>query len=96
MAGGLRLPNRRAAFVPEAKLLDYLLDWSHEDGQYKAAFFSRFGFTKENWRTLDNALRDHVEQHNVIAVGQTVYGTSYTTEGQLLSPVGRAPLISVF
>jgi hypothetical protein len=85
----VKLPNRESAVIPEAKLRDYLLSISHPHGRHKAAFFGRFGFTRERWEGLATALRVHAEAHEVLKVEVTPFGTRYTVEGELSTPVGR-------
>lgn len=85
----MKLPNRERAVIPEAKLRDYLLSLSHPHGRHKAVFFGRFGFIRERWRELASALRSHAEIHEVKKVEETAFGTRYTVEGDLTTPVGR-------
>ncbi len=84
----MRLPNLEQALVPQAKITDYLLSTTHEDGKHKAAFFMQFGFTVESWETLAKALLDHAAKHEVAKVVDTAYGTNYVVEGELETPVG--------
>lgn len=85
----MKLPNRERAVIPEAKLRDYLLSLSHPHGRHKAVFFGRLGFTGESWQELASALRTHAEIHEVKKVEETAFGTRYTVEGDLTTPVGR-------
>ena len=48
----MNLPNADQAQVNRKKITEYLLCTSHPDGCNKAAFFSQFGFTLENWKIL--------------------------------------------
>ena len=43
----MKLPHRENAVIPQAKLTGYLLSPAHSSGQYKAAFFQRFGFAQD-------------------------------------------------
>lgn len=43
--------------VDRDKIVNYLLSASHPDGQAKAEFFRRFGFSLERWETLADVLR---------------------------------------
>lgn len=85
----MKLPNWESVVIPEAKLRDYLLSISHPHGRHKAVFFARFGFTRERWEELVSALRAHAEGHEVAKVEETPFGTRYTVEGNLSTPVGR-------
>jgi hypothetical protein len=85
----VKLPEREKAVIPEPKLRDYLLSSSHPHGRHKAVFFGRFGFTRERWQELASALRAHADIHEVGRVEETPFGTRYTVEGDLTTPVGR-------
>lgn len=91
----MTLPNLDQAIVPQAKITDYLLSVTHEDGKNKAAFFMEFGFTAESWETLAEALIDHAAKHDVAKIVNTPYGTNYVIEGILETPVERTPLVRV-
>lgn len=85
----MKLPNRERAVIPEAKLREYLLSFTHAHGRHKAVFFGRCGFTQERWQELASALRAHVEIHDVGKLEETPFGTRYAVEGDLSTPVGR-------
>ena len=55
----MRLPHAEQAVVPLEKIEDYLLNPGHPIGGSKAAFFRAFGFSREEWRLLAEALREH-------------------------------------
>jgi hypothetical protein len=48
----MKLPNLENAQIPPAKITDYLLSFTHRDGRHKAAFFTRFGFSADNWEIM--------------------------------------------
>lgn len=52
----MKLPNSHLAFVPDAKLFDYLLSPSHPEGGPKASFFLAAGYAAENAEKLRNEL----------------------------------------
>src|ERR1051325_3369083 len=89
----MKLPHRELSYVPEAKILRYLLDDAHEDGGPKAAFFKRFGFTRDNWQALADALREHADVNEVVEVEDTRLGTAYVLDGKIRCPDGRLPKI---
>jgi len=91
----MKLPQFEQAIIPQRKLTEYLLSFSHRDGRSKAVFFAGFGFTVEAWVILADALRRHAAEHDVVATEQTPFGASYTVEGTLLAPDGRTPLVRV-
>ena len=63
----MKLPHVEQAIIPERKLTEYLLSPTHRTGRDKAAFFTRFGFNREQWETLADALRRHAVEHEVNA-----------------------------
>jgi hypothetical protein len=44
----MELPNRHLAYVPEAKIIHYLLNVNHPDGWGKAQEFRRRGYDELN------------------------------------------------
>jgi len=89
----MKLPNAEKAQVPEAKITGYLLSFVHEDGRSKAAFFTRFGFSASEWRSLALALITHATNHAVVNVEPSPFGTRYVIEGVIHAPDGRSPEI---
>ncbi len=89
----MKLPNVRAAVVPEGKITGYLLSTTHRDGRHKAAFFLRFGFSVAAWQTLAAALLKHAADHEIAKVESTPFGTRYVVDGTIETPQGRTPSI---
>ncbi len=89
----MKLPNLLVAEVPEAKITDYLLSFTHRDGKHKAEFFARFGFDRGRWELLQSALRNHAGEHDVVKVEDSPFGVRYVIEGSMQSPDGRAPRV---
>ena len=69
----MKLPNGEYTVVPWAKVVDYLLSDTHRDGQHKAAFFKRFGFTAAEWERLARALWGHAAEHDVTRAETSPY-----------------------
>ena len=88
-----RLPNAEQARVAPEKARDYLLDIEHRRGGDKAAFFLRFGFTRECWQVFADALRAHAIANEVISTRETSQGTHYVVDGFLETPDGRNPRV---
>lgn len=57
---GELLPNAQEARIDPRKLRDYVLDFSHPSGRFKAPFFAQIGYSVENWQRLELDIR---EQH---------------------------------
>ena len=89
----MKLPNHDQALIPRAKILDYLLSAAHQVGRHKAAFFTQFGFTTDDWSALALALMQHAAEHNTAFANESPFGTRYTVEGELDTPDGRRPVI---
>jgi len=90
-----RLPNSGKARISEAKLRDYLLNPAHEVGFSKADFFSRFGFRRDRWKLLREALLLHARSHSVASISSMTFGRRFTIEGKMMCPDGRTPEIRV-
>ena len=85
------LPNAEAAVVEKSKVADYLLSPDHPDGRSKAEFFSRFGFQRQEWEVLAQALREHGSAYPVTKTAASSWGTRYSVDGTLNCPDGRHP-----
>lgn len=68
----MMLPNRENAYIPPAKLKDYLLSETHIDARSKARFFHAFGYDEVNVKLLERGLlliarkqevQEEVEEH---------------------------------
>lgn len=90
----MKLPHLENAYVPEAKIVKYLLNLEHKQGgKDKAVFFMRFGFTIEAWEILAQALLAHATAHEVASTSEKPDVTNYAIEGALDTPDDRQPLI---
>lgn len=90
----MKLPYLENAYVPEAKIVKYLLNLDHKQGgKEKAVFFMRFGFTIESWKVLERAFLDHANSHEVISISEKADITNYAIEGALDTPDKRQPLV---
>ena len=87
------LPKVEAVVVPTEKVRDYLLDLGHPVGGDKAKFFIHFGFQRERWEELAEALRRHARENPVCETKQDAAGTSYVVEGVIQTPSARRPKI---
>jgi len=83
------LPNAEQAMVPQSKICDYLLSPNHPIGRFKAAFFSAFGYTVEDWQRLQTDLLQ-IARSGIAKAGQeSPYGQKYEVRGTLVGPSGR-------
>ena len=89
----MKLPQAEQAVVPRNKVENYLLDPAHPIGGGKARFFEHFGFQREHWTLLAEALRMHAVTNNVAEVIKDADGTTCLVEGPIETPSGRRPNI---
>lgn len=90
----MKLPYLENAYVPEAKIVKYLLNLEHrQGGKDKAVFFMRFGFTMASWEMLAQALLAHATAYEVASTITLPDRIHYVVEGVIISPDGRNPQI---
>lgn len=89
----MRLPNAEGALVEERKITEYLLSFASRQGASKARYFTRFGFSIEQWEVFAEALRIHSAQHDVVEIEETSRGIKYVIIGTVNTPDGRNPSI---
>jgi len=87
----MKLPRAEEAVVPRNKVENYLLNLGHPDGGGKAKFFFLFGFRREEWSVLADALLRHAREHPVAESLSDADGVTYLLEGPLETPSGRKP-----
>lgn len=76
------------------KIRHYLLAEDHPLGRYKAAYFRRFGFRREDEGGLRQALLEHARTATHTATVATEFGTKYILTGGLAAPDGRSPRVT--
>ena len=89
----MKLPYYENATIAQAKITQYLLSESHEDGKNKAAFFLGFGFSVAQGEVMRDALMAHAAEHEIASVLDASRGKHYAVEGELSTPSGRKPLV---
>jgi hypothetical protein len=89
----MNLPNANLAIVDREKITEYLLNAAHPDNGGKAAFFADLGFTRPDWQTLANALRDLAAFSAVISSMESAHGMKYIVDGQIKTPRGKSPTV---
>jgi hypothetical protein len=77
----VKLPNLENAQIPRAKITEYLLSFTHRDGRHKAAFFTRFGFSSDNWEIMSAALLRYAAENEVARIENSPFGERYVVEG---------------
>ena len=84
----MRLPGAYTAIIPASKIVDYLLSATHRAGKSKAAFFSAFGFSANDWQTMADALRSHAMENEIVEQETTAFGIRYVIDGRMSAPDG--------
>ena len=84
------LPNAESARIDARKLRDCALNAQHEIGRFKAAFFSQMGYTADNWRQLDEDIREQHLSQPAKSGSPSLYGQKYTITAPLKGPRGSA------
>jgi hypothetical protein len=88
-----KLPNRSGVRIDPRKITHYLLDPHHRVGGPKSIFFFSHGFRLDNARQLEDALRQHAYDCEVMKIKDNGFGVIYTLEGALQTPDGRTPIV---
>ncbi len=90
------LPNADRAIIDPPKLHDYLLSPSHPVGRFKARFFAALGFTADNWRDLEAALRVQHLTQPAVAEPVEALGQPFTIRAILKGSASSAVVTSVW
>ena len=85
----MRLPNADQAIVDPRKVRDYLLSLEHPLGRYKAHFFTRIGFTREEWQDLQTQFQSVALQEVAELAERTEYGQKYIVRGTIVGAAAR-------
>lgn len=85
----MKLPNLHLATVEREKIAGYLLNETHPDNGGKALFFIAFGFSREEWPTLANALLKLAQENAVGTSVESSHGIKYIVDGSLSTPSGK-------
>ena len=84
----MKLQNKEYAYVPLAKLLDYLLSGTHPVGKSKAKYLRSLGFNETNLNLLKEGLLGIARLEDVKEVISSLYGVKYVIDGTLQTPIG--------
>ena len=90
----MRLPHSNNTLIPENKITDYLLNYSHAEGGSKAVFFGNFGFNNDNIADFARALLSIAKTGEVQKAEQNPFGMKYVIDGILQTPDKRNPVIT--
>jgi hypothetical protein len=84
----MKLPNNEKAYIPPAKLIDYLLSETHSVGKAKAKLLRSVGFNEANVQMLKEGLLEIAHTQDVVEVITTPHGVKYVINGEIETPVG--------
>ena len=89
----MELPNRHLAYVPEAKITDYLLNLNHLRGRGKAQEFRARGYNESNVDTMSQGLISVAQSEAVSSIRPNEYGLNYVIYGVIQTPIGGPLLV---
>ncbi len=79
----MKLPNSENAYIPQPKLMEYLLSPTHPEGGPKAVFFNQVGYPRENADELSSILLDIARTNEITTHIANEFGKKYIIEGIL-------------
>lgn len=85
----MKLPGGDRAIVDEAKVRDYLLSPEHPVGRFKAAFFASVGYTRQNWKQLQQEFLSIVASEDAMPGQPSAFGQKYEVRSRIEGPTGR-------
>lgn len=88
------LPHPARPFVEPNKIVDYLLATDHPQGGAKARFFEAFGFDRDHWERLAEALVGHGMDRELRGERKPLSSTKYELVCSVETPDGRNPCIA--
>ena len=95
--GHMKLPNGERAIIDSGKLTAYVLNPEHPEGSNKARLFRELlGITLDNVHVLIRALQKAAASREAITGRLDPYGQRYVLDLDLVGPVGRAKIRSVW
>lgn len=89
----MSFPNRELAWIPLAKLTDYLLSAVHSVGKTKAQFFGIHGYSLTNTDILERDLLAVARTGTLVDSSVTPFGQKFIVDGQVVTPIGKNILI---
>ena len=88
-----QLPNAALAHVDDVKVGDYLLNPDNPQNQGKAGQFGQYGFVRDRWQVLADALCKHPTVNPVVRMVASPHGVKYVVECNLETPDQRNPCL---
>jgi len=92
----MKIPHAGDVRIDERKVRGYLLSTSHPVGRFKARVLAALGFDERGAPAFIEELRRLAVEGDVSEVEETAFGQKYTVPGDLIGPLGTAPVITVW
>jgi hypothetical protein len=85
----MKLPGADRALIQPEKLRDYLLSTEHPIGRFKAAFFARMGYSRQDWQRLQLDIWQIAQSGAALERQGSTFGRRYEVNGILRGTSGR-------
>ncbi|MDQ3460422.1 MAG: hypothetical protein M3498_14160 [Deinococcota bacterium] len=89
----MKLPGAEHAYIPPAKLENYLLSLIHPLGKSKAKLLRAAGFDSKSANVLARHLLTIASSEEVQESVLTPYGMKYLVDGSIRTPLGKSLLL---
>ena len=83
------LHNAVDARIDPRKLRDYALNFNHDSGRFKAAFFAQMGYDANNWQLLERDIREQHLTEYAERGSASSFGIKYNITALLIGPNGE-------
>lgn len=92
----MKLPGGDLAIVDASKVRDYLLSPEHPVGRFKAAFFARVGYAREDWERLCFDLRVVASSGEATPGPANQFGQKYEICASLGATAPMAEVVTIW
>jgi hypothetical protein len=89
----MKVPDCDNAYIPVAKIKEYLLSKTHPIGKTKAHFFNQVGYTLQNRNLLINDIHTIIKENSAARIIETEFGTKYIVKGAVGERFGKRQFI---
>ena len=85
----MKLPEH--TIIAKEKLTGYLLEFKKRND--KSQWLAKAGYSRENWKILENDLRKQILSKEAVCLETTEYGRLYEIKGIIIGPNGTTLLV---
>lgn len=82
----MKLTEKFTIEIPEKKIIGYVLSMSRKLGSHKANYFKSYGYTSKNSFEFTQAIKNLVDENEIVSEPQNKFGVSYVVDGKIKSP----------